>query len=81
MAKRKFFKTVLKVEILSENKPIDDTLSLSEIAYEITEGGCSGKVETEMAVKLSGKEMAQALQAQASDPEFFQLDEEGNDLE
>lgn len=79
---RKFYRTVYQVEILSEEK-FDESggLSLTDIDEEITIGHSSGRV-----IKLidneekTGIEMAKLLQGQGSDPEFFQLDKEGNDL-
>ena len=46
---------------------------------DIVEGDCSGKVECTNAVTLNGKKTAKALIEQGSDPEFFQLDENGDD--
>lgn len=81
MAKRKFYKTIFRVEVLSEDFPVEDVDSLHDIAYQIDEGDCSGKVEHVRSVRLTGKRAAEALREQGSDPEFFQLDDNGNDLE
>jgi hypothetical protein len=75
---RKFYKAVFSIEILSE-EPIDD-LSLDEMVYAVTEGGCSGMVTRASDDVLAGPEMAKALLAQGSDAEFFQLDSDGTDL-
>jgi len=48
---------------------------------ELTQGDCSGKVEETSSQCLSGKKVAKELIAQGSDPGFFQLDENGNNLE
>lgn len=77
---RTFWRTVLKVEVLSEDKPLTDA-SLAEIEYAITDGDCSGVVRVESVKELSPKQAAKALVAQGSDPEFFLLDEEGNEIE
>lgn len=77
---RKFYKTVFKVEVLSEDTPTDD-LELSEVAREIVYGGCSGVTSVESIVELTPKQMAEALIEQGSDPKFFTLDEEGNPKE
>lgn len=77
--KRKFYKAVIQFEILSE-KPIPD-MSLEDIAYETREGHMSGYFLDTKRTTLTGKQMAVALSSQGSDPEFFQLDEKGNDLE
>lgn len=79
MTKRKFWKTIIQVEVLSEGPDLPPT-DLNELAHLITEGECSGKVTTESVTKLNGKEAAKALQAQGSDPEFFQLTEDGGDI-
>jgi hypothetical protein len=38
-----FYRTVLKVEVLSE-EPLDNVDDLSAVAYAITDGDCSGSV-------------------------------------
>jgi hypothetical protein len=75
-SKRKFFKTVFKVIVLSEDALVN--ASLAEVAYMITEGDCSGDVSTESTEELTAKQAAEELQAQGSSPEFFMLDEDGN---
>ena len=80
MAKRKFYKTVLQVEVLSEDTPINCE-NLDQVGYAITEGDCSGVVRTVSTVKMTGAQAAKALQEQGSDPEFFGLDSEGNEVE
>jgi hypothetical protein len=77
---RKFYRTVIQVEILSEDKIDTDGMSLAQIGYEIVEGDWSGRVTTVSAETLDGPAMAKALQAQDSDPEFFFLDELGNEF-
>lgn len=76
---RKFYKTVIQTTVLSE-EPFEYE-NLSQVNSAITAGDCSGKVETVEAKELSGKEMAQALLAQGSDPQFFQIDENGESIE
>jgi len=76
---RKFFKTILQVEILSEDCPFDSE-NLSEVHRAITDGACSGVVTTVSQQQLTGRQMAHHLIQQDSDPEFFQLDENGKDL-
>jgi hypothetical protein len=79
-SKRKFFRTVVTIEILSEDEPFD-TDDLGAIAGAIDSGPCSGSVKVVSVDEVDGGHMAKLLQEQASDPEFFQLDSEGNDLE
>lgn len=75
-----FHRLVLELEILSE-EPIPEDIQLAELAELITTGPCSGLITITKQGELCGKEMATALLAQGSDPEFFQLDDDGNDLE
>lgn len=76
---RKFYKTVIKVEVLSE-EPFDYD-NLSDIHNQITDGDCSGEYTTTKITILTAKQAASTLIRQGSDPEFFQLDRNGNDLE
>ena len=79
MSKRKFYKTIIQLEVLSEY-PIEDK-TLGDINYEIDEGDCSGLYTTLVQDEIcDGKEMAELLIKQGSEPEFFMLDENGNDL-
>lgn len=71
------FKTVFKIEVLSEEQ-LADGIDLEQIAYQITDGPCSGLVTIESCDEVSTVEMAQLLLAQGSDPGFFMLDEDGN---
>jgi hypothetical protein len=78
-SKRTFYRTVLKVEILSET-PYNET-SLEQVAYDINEGDQVGKITTEISSEeLNGKEAAAALSDAGSEPEFFMLDKNGNDV-
>lgn len=78
MTTRKFYKTVLQVEVLSE-EPIGD-MDLEQVSHEIVEGDFSGQSIVMQTKELNGKEAAAALVEQGSDPEFFMIDEEGNDI-
>ena len=77
MTDRKFYKTIVQVEILSQ-EPIEIT-DLDTIHYNITEGDWSLNVVSSK--ELNGKEAAGALLNQASDPSFFQLTKNGEDTE
>lgn len=82
-SKRKFYRTVYQIEVLSEEKfDNEGGMSLTDIDNAITDGDCSGRVTFIVNnEEKTGKEMAELLKEQGSDPEFFQLDENGNDLE
>ena len=75
----KFYKTVFRVTVLSE-RPIS-SLSLSEVAYEIDEGDCSGEVEVLEAKSITPRQCAQLALKQASDPGFFRLDANGKSVD
>ena len=81
MTIRKFYRTVIQVEILSEEPYHLGSKDLDDIRFDIIEGDCSGAI-TDIVIneQLDGKQVALALQNQGSDPEFFQIDEEGNDI-
>jgi len=74
--KRKFYKTTIKVEVLSE-LPLPSNPNLAGIAYAIIDGDCSGTVTTESVEELDGPAAAKALMEQGSDPSFFMLTENG----
>jgi len=70
MPKKKYYRTIIQTEILSEDP------------YDIAcEEDCSIEKKVLKTEAISGREMAEALIAQGSDPEFFQIDEEGNHIE
>jgi hypothetical protein len=76
---RKFYKTVVSYEILSE-EPLQP-MSLSDIEYECTDGHMSGRFLDTVSTELTGKEAADCLLVQGSDTTFFNLDEYGNDID
>jgi hypothetical protein len=76
---RKFYRTVFQVEVLSE-EPYENN-NLDTLYYDITEGHCSGKVTKIVHnEEKTGPEIAKLLEAQSSEPEFFQLTPEGEDI-
>lgn len=75
-----YYRTPVTITVLSEG-PLDEEMSPAEIAYAIDEGDCVGTVEFGTSEKLSGKAMAEALTAAGSEPEFFQLDPDGDQLD
>jgi hypothetical protein len=79
MTHRQFHRTVIQVEVLSES-PIGP-VELDTVHHLITQGDCSGHVQTVLQEELNGKQAAQALLQQGSDPSFFQLTTYGNDTE
>jgi hypothetical protein len=79
MTTRKFYRTVVQVEVLSE-EPYNFE-SLQQTAYDIEEGDCSGTCDVIKTQVLNGKQVVAALDKQGSDSEFFRLNEDGNDVE
>ncbi len=78
MTKRKFYRTIITVEVLSEEPYRYE--GLQNLAYDSQES-CSVNSEVTKTEEVDGVRMARLLQKQASDPEFFQLDKFGNDIE
>lgn len=77
-SKRKFYKTIIQVEVLSEDVPPEFD-NLLELHHGINEDW-SGDWKVQAPVLRTGKEMAQDLIGQGSDPEFFRLTEQGEDI-
>ena len=72
-----FYKTTMVVEVLSEgDEPWPNEFTpLSDVAYEITDGDCSGIVKVTETQELDAEEMIAACVAQGTDPAFFGLEE------
>ena len=80
-SKRKFYKTIITIEVLSESPVSETEVGISEIAYEITDGMWSGKMNFSPCQEIDAVTAAKELIAQGTDPEFFQIDADGNDME
>lgn len=80
VSKRKFYRTVYTVEVLSEDPP-SEGVELDTIASQIVDGGWSGKVTRQVPVEVDALTMAGLLQNQGSDPSFFWLTEHGEDCD
>lgn len=78
--KKTIYKTVIEVEILSED-PIPDGISLSEVAEQGYDGDFSVVAETKSSKPIRGKKAVEAIINQGSDPEFFGMDRDGNEIE
>lgn len=79
--KRTFYKTLVTVEVLSE-EPLTYS-SLQDLGEQITTGDCSGRILEDQTTNLNAQECAGALMEQGSDPGFFmiEIDEDGNVIE
>jgi hypothetical protein len=75
-------RSVIKIEILHEDKVDMGEQSMQHILQEITFGDWSGVMNvTKSNEPLTGKAAADATKAQGSSPEFFQMDNDGNEIE
>lgn len=82
MTKRKFYRSTVVVTVLHEEEGLLNQMTeLGEIADLIEAGDCSGAWSVKKEETLNGKQIAKALLEQKSDPEFFRITEEGNDVE
>jgi len=79
MTNRFFFKTVIQVEVLSEN-PFEFT-SLKDLACLFTEGICAGDVQVGETEELTALEAVEALKKLSYDPGFFHLTTDGEDAD
>lgn len=80
MSKKTLYRTVIRVEILSEN-PFESN-DLESINHEIHFADCSEFMEDVVRnQKIVGKRAINLLKNHATDPAFFNMDEEGNDCD
>jgi hypothetical protein len=81
MSKKKtLYRSVISFEVISE-EPIPDGMTLGDIQDECDEGSYSGAHEYKVQNQpVIGKRAVKLVVAQGSDPEFFQMDSNGNDL-
>ena len=83
MAKKKIYRTVIHFEVLSDEPNATEGKSLEAIGYETTKGDLSGCfLDSEIVdEELTEKKAVDAIIGQGSDPEFFGIDENGNEIE
>lgn len=75
--KKKLYKTVIQVEILSE-EPYSGGNDLMEIHNDITFGHCSGLIKTLASDQvLEGKESADEVKRHGTSTEFFMMNDHG----
>ncbi len=80
MTDRKFHRTTITIEVLSE-EAIPDGMDLEKIASECTDGAWTMRTLKYKEVELNGHQAAANLLRQGSDPSFFQLTSKGEDAE
>ena len=83
MTNRKFYRSVITVEVLHEDpRALAGDITLADVHDIITTGGATGSWHVSGGpYVLSGKQMAKLLLREGSDPEFFELDGHGNDVQ
>ena len=80
LSKRKFYRTLVQIEILSE-EPYSST-DLTKISEDIYEGSQVGNVQLILdSEEIDSKTCVERLFAVGSDPEFFSLNKHGHDTE
>ena len=80
MSPRRFYRTVLTITVLSET-PIPGDMDLSDILNEADEGSYMAGGKELHQFTLSAKEAVNWLYDFGSEPIFFKLDDDGNDIE
>ena len=81
MAKVKIYRTLILLTVLSD-RPIPEGMSVEDIDAECSEGDFTGKTDWQEVNKvLEGQEAADAVLGVGSSPDFFQMDENGNELD
>jgi len=75
--KRKFFKTRIVVDVLSD-EPYNPS-TIAQVAYDITDGSCLGSWNVENSRELDGREAVVASEEMGSDCTWFDLDPDGSD--
>jgi hypothetical protein len=81
MAKKKIYRKVFRFEVLSEEQIPD--MDLEQIMEETTTGHMSGQFLDPEANNevLEGEAAVKAVKDQGSSPDFFMMDEKGEELE
>jgi hypothetical protein len=80
MAKKKIYRTLILLTVLSEN-PIPEGMSIEQIDAECSDGDFTGKTDWQKVNEvIEGEEAANAVRDTGSSTDFFQMDENGNEL-
>ncbi len=79
-SKRQFHRYEILIRVLTED-PIPSSMSLKDIIDEATTGGYNMSLERKVGTQINGPVAAKYLKSQGTEPEFFNLDSEGNDLD
>lgn len=81
MTKRKFYRTKITFSVLSD-EPIPEECTEMSIIQDTMDGPLLHEWNTEREVtELNGQEAADACHVASSTPDFFMLDDDGNDTD
>lgn len=80
--KKKIYKNIIQVEILTDKPAGEGFLeNLYAVDYEITQGEASGIVKVISSNEiLEGEDAVKECHKQGSSPDFFMMDEEGEEI-
>lgn len=78
---RKFFINKVTISVLTEDEPLRDNIDIADLAYAIDDGPAVGGPMVIESTPVTAKAAADKLYEFHSDPSFFRLDDDGNDLE
>jgi hypothetical protein len=77
---KKLYRTVIQIEVLSD-EPYNGS-DLETIAYDITDGHCSGLISDVTRNQiLEGSDAVAEVRKHGTDLEFFDMDENGTELD
>jgi hypothetical protein len=77
---KKLYKSILKVEVLSD-EPIHENASLESVQEAIEYGPSSGKISWDVRNnEISGETAVKECEKHGTDPDFFMMDYNGNEL-
>lgn len=79
MRKAAIYKTVLTIEVLSD-EPLDPQMSTSDVVRDMIFGTTSGITKRSSPKLLKGKHAVKEIHKHGTDPSFFFMDENGNEL-
>lgn len=79
--KKTLYRSVFTLEVISPD-PIPDNWFLGDIVSETVDGEYTGNINTTALNEvIKGKDAVDAVKNQGTDPEFFFMDDDGNEIE
>ncbi len=76
---KSLYHTQVTIDILSE-EPISD-IDMNTLTYQLTYGDWSGKINQSKTNQVDGEEAVKMCLEHGTDPEFFQMDKSGFEIE